>query len=137
MIRELSRAVFHSQSKMKILALLIVCLASVSLADDFKAIDGKEYQNVTVSRIEPDGIVLITKSGISKVYFTELPKEVQERFHYIDPAKAEAERLAAIEKNRTEKRAAKERIAQAILTKTQEQFAVAETEGAHAYEGSE
>jgi hypothetical protein len=26
--------------------------------------------------------VLITNSGISKVYFAELPKEVQERFHY-------------------------------------------------------
>ena len=52
--------------------------ASVSLAlgDDFKAIDGKEYKDATVSRVEPDGIVLRTKSGISKVYFTELPKEV-------------------------------------------------------------
>ena len=32
--------------------------------------------------MEPDGIVLETKSGISKVYFVELPKDVQERFHY-------------------------------------------------------
>jgi hypothetical protein len=69
------------------LVILIVCFASVALADDFKTIDGKEYKNVTVSRVEPDGIVLITKSGISKVYFAELPKEVQERFHY-DPEKA-------------------------------------------------
>src|SRR6059058_3152560 len=53
-----------------------------AVADDFKTIDGKEYKNATVSRVEPDGIVLRTKSGISKVYFTELPKEVQERFHY-------------------------------------------------------
>jgi hypothetical protein len=68
---------------------LIVCFASVVLADDFKTIDGKEYKNVKVSRVEPDGIVLITKSGISKVYFTELPKEVQERFHY-DAAKGQA-----------------------------------------------
>ncbi len=67
---------------MKIFTFLILCFASVVLADDFKAIDGKEYKNVTVSRVEPDGIVLISKSGISKVYFTELPKEVQERFHY-------------------------------------------------------
>jgi len=29
--------------------------------------------------------VLITKSGISKIYFTELPKEVWERFHYDSP----------------------------------------------------
>jgi hypothetical protein len=64
------------------LVILIVCLASIALADDFKTIDGKEYKNVTVSRVEPDGIVLTSQSGISKVYFVELPKEVQERFHY-------------------------------------------------------
>ena len=68
--------------EMKILAFLIFCLASGALADDFRAIDGKEYKNVTVSRVEPDGIVLRTKTGISKIYFVELPKEVQERFHY-------------------------------------------------------
>src|SRR5438046_8955634 len=67
---------------MKILAFLIACFASIALAEDFKAIDGKEYKNVTVSRVEPDGIVVRTKSGISKLYFVELPKEVQERFHY-------------------------------------------------------
>src|SRR6058998_3057680 len=82
MIRELSRAVFRSQSKMTFLTSLALCFASVALADDFKAIDGKEYKNVKVTRVEPDGIVLMSKSGISKVYFTELPKEVQERFHY-------------------------------------------------------
>ncbi|HEY2625209.1 MAG TPA: thioredoxin family protein [Candidatus Udaeobacter sp.] len=74
---------------MKILTFIILCFASVALAEDFKAIDGKEYKNVTVSRVEPDGITLISKSGISKVYFTELPKEVQERFHY-DAAQATA-----------------------------------------------
>jgi thiol-disulfide isomerase/thioredoxin len=74
---------------MKILTFVILCFASVALAEDFKAIDGKEYKNVTVSRVEPDGIMLMSKSGISKVYFTELPKEVQERFHY-DAAQATA-----------------------------------------------
>ena len=69
--------------------ILIVCFTSIALADDFKTNDGKEYKNVKVSRVEPDGIVLITKSGISKVYFTELPKDVQERFHY-NPAQATA-----------------------------------------------
>ncbi len=67
---------------MKILTFLIACFASVALAEDFTAIDGKEYKSVKISRVEPDGIVLISKSGISKVYFTELPKEVQDRFHY-------------------------------------------------------
>jgi thiol-disulfide isomerase/thioredoxin len=74
---------------MKILTFVILCFASVALANDFKAIDGKEYKNVRVSRVEPDGLVLISKSGISKVYFTELPKEIQERFRY-DAAQAAA-----------------------------------------------
>lgn len=72
-----------------LLVFLLVLVARGLLADDFKTLDGNEYKNVTVSRVEPDGIVLITSVGISKVYFTELPKEVQERFHY-DQAKAAA-----------------------------------------------
>ena len=68
--------------KMKVVASLILCFTTIAVADDFKLVSGKEYKNVTVSRVEPDGIVLRTKSGISKVYFVELPKEVQERFHY-------------------------------------------------------
>jgi hypothetical protein len=64
------------------LAILIVCFASIALADDFKTIAGKEYKNVTVSRVEADGIVIKGKSGISKIYFVELPKDVQERFHH-------------------------------------------------------
>jgi hypothetical protein len=64
------------------LAILAALSASIALAEDFKTIDGKEYKNATVSRVEADGITLKSKSGISKVYFTELPKEIQERFHY-------------------------------------------------------
>jgi hypothetical protein len=71
------------------LAIIAALYTSLALADDFKTINGKEYKNAKVSRVEPDGIVLITKSGISKVYFTELPKEVQQRFNY-EPEKAAA-----------------------------------------------
>jgi hypothetical protein len=69
----------------------VVCLASVSLADDFKTTNGKEYKDVTVSRQEPDGIfVTNAKAGVMvKLYFAELPKEVQERFGY-KPKKAVA-----------------------------------------------
>jgi hypothetical protein len=67
---------------MNVLAFLILCFTTAAFADDFKLVSGKEYKNVTVTRVEPDGIVLKTKSGISKVYFVELQKEVQERFHY-------------------------------------------------------
>ena len=73
------------------LAMLAALSASIALADDFKTIDGKEYKNVSVSRSdEPDGITITNKKSglIAKLYFTELPKEVQERFHY-DPVKAD------------------------------------------------
>jgi len=44
---------------MKTLALvLILCFGSLAFADDFKTVSGKEYKNVTVSRVEPDGIVI-------------------------------------------------------------------------------
>src|SRR5436189_2701660 len=67
----------------------VILTTNTLVAEDFKTVDGKEYKKVTVSRVEPDGIMLTSSSGISKVYFTELPKEIQERFHY-DPAKAAA-----------------------------------------------
>ena len=41
---------------------------------------GKEYKDAIVSRVEPDGIVLRTRSAIVKLYFSELPKDVQKRF---------------------------------------------------------
>jgi hypothetical protein len=69
------------------ITILVTLSVSLALADDFKTINGTECKNATVSRVEPDGIVLKSKSGITKVYFTELPKEVQERFHY-DAAQA-------------------------------------------------
>src|SRR5437867_10389661 len=101
------------------LAILAALSASVALADDFKTTNGKEYKNVTVSRVEPDGIVLSSKSGISKVYFTELPKEVQERFHY-DPEKGaaySAEQNAAAELLRKQQEEAQRQAAEATEKK--------------------
>lgn len=66
----------------KVLTFSIFSFLSAAVADDFKTLNGKEYKDVTITRLEPDGIVLRTNSGITKLYFTELPKDVQERFHY-------------------------------------------------------
>jgi hypothetical protein len=65
--------------------ILAVLFASLALAEDFKTASGKVYKDATVTRVEPDGIELKTKTGISKVYFTELPQDVQERFHWAKP----------------------------------------------------
>jgi hypothetical protein len=64
------------------LAILAALSVSMALAEDFKTTNGKEYKDATITRVEGDGIVIRTKTGISKVYFSELSKDVQERFHY-------------------------------------------------------
>jgi len=67
------------------LVILAALFASLALSEDFKTINGKVYKDATVSRIEGDGIVLRTETGVFKVYFTELPHDVQERFHWAKP----------------------------------------------------
>jgi hypothetical protein len=64
------------------LAILAALWVSMALAEDFKTTNGKEYKDATITRVEGDGIVIRTKTGISKIYFSELPKDVQEKFHY-------------------------------------------------------
>ena len=66
----------------KLFTILLLSFAAAALSEDFKTVNGKEYKDATVTRVEPDGIVVKTNSGITKVYFTELPKDVQEHFHY-------------------------------------------------------
>jgi hypothetical protein len=109
------------------IATIAMLAASLAPADDFKTINGKEYKNATVSRVEPDGIVLRTKSGVSKVYFSELPKDVQRRFHSTESGdNSDAEHLAA-----------NERKAAAILTKAQEDFEAEEMRAEVAYKNSQ
>jgi hypothetical protein len=74
------------------LAILAFLSGSLALAEDFKTINGKIYKDATISRVEADGIVLKTNMGISKVYFIELPKDVQERFLPSPPKTGAAER---------------------------------------------
>jgi chromosome segregation ATPase len=66
------------------LAILVALFASIALADDFKTLDGKEHQNVTVTNQDPCTITVSDKKAgrILRFYFTELRKDVQERFHY-------------------------------------------------------
>jgi len=132
-----------NRDRTKLAALFIAGVTTITLADDFRTLRGKEYKNATVTRIEADGIVLKTKAGISKVFFVELPEDVQQRFHYDDPAKVEAERAAktaALQRakgdERTQQRADKEQKARAILTKTGEEFEAAESRAAQAYRNS-
>jgi hypothetical protein len=105
----------------KLLSVLTLSLVLVASADDFKTLAGKEYKNATVSRVEPDGIVLTSKAGISKVYFTELPKEVQERYGYDSQKAAEysAQQSAGVEQVRKQKEETSRQKAEALQKENQ------------------
>lgn len=88
-----------NSQKTTITILATLSAISLALADDFKTIDGKIYKDATISHVEADGIVIKTKTGIAKIYFVELPKDVQERFHYgsAPTAKAVTQRIEEAE----------------------------------------
>lgn len=137
------------------LAILMALSASFAVADDFKTTKGKEYKNATVSRVEPNGIVIKFKGGIVKILFTELPKDVQLRFGY-DTNKIEAEQAGAraaeekrieeqkaAERERAEKEkgaeaehAEKEKKATADLNRLHEQFKSSEQSALQTYESA-
>jgi hypothetical protein len=109
--------------------ILTVCFASIALADDFTTINGKEYKNATISRVEADGIVIRTKTGISKIYFVELPKDVQERFHYGSATPTGKAVTQRIDEAESAKHAAAfvsdaDRFAQQVATKLEERESI-------------
>ena len=110
------------------LAILASLSASLALAEDFKTVSGKIYKDATISHVEADGIVLRTKTGISKVYFAELPKDVQERFHYGSAAptgKAVTQRIDKAESaNRPDPLSAADRFAQQVAKKLDERESI-------------
>jgi hypothetical protein len=72
-----------------ILVIVAALYSSLALADDFKTINGKEYKNAAVSRVEPDGLVIKFSGGIVKVPFTDLSEELRRKYNY-EPEAAKA-----------------------------------------------
>lgn len=65
--------------------ILLICWAAIFLpvlsrAEDFSLSDGREFKDVTVTRVLPDGIMVMTDDGVIKIPFNLLPKDVQEAF---------------------------------------------------------
>jgi hypothetical protein len=112
----------------KTASMSLVVSASLGLADDFKTIDGKIYKDATISHVEADGIVIKTKTGISKIYFVELPKDVQERFHYgsaTPTGKAVTQRIDKAESaNHPDPLTAADRFAQQVAKKLDERESI-------------
>src|SRR6476659_8225679 len=112
------------------ITILAMLSASLALAEDFKTVSGKIYKDATISHVEADGIVLRTKTGISKVYFAELPKDVQERFHYgsaMPTGKAITQRIDKTESaNHVDPLSAADKFAEKVAKKLDEREAILE-----------
>jgi len=78
-------------------AILCALLALPAPAADLTTTEGKVYKNFTIRKVEPDGLAITHESGLAKVPFTKLSKEIQKEHGY-DPEKA-----AQFAKERAEK----------------------------------
>jgi hypothetical protein len=119
------------------LVIIAALFASLALAEDLKTTNGKEYKDAKVTRVEPDGVVITFRGGMVKIYFVELPKDVQRRFGYdSDKLEAQAAAARAAEAKRIEEQKEKEKNAEAGLKPLLEQFQVAEQRSAQAYQSA-
>lgn len=100
-----------------------------SYGDDITTLKGKTYQNITVTRVEPDGITVRHTSGIEKLFFSELPQETRAKYGY-DPEKHrrhyEAQQGAA-------RQAAQSRSLDALAIHVEARLSQVQREGALAY----
>lgn len=66
---------------------LILSMGCLASAENITNTMGKVYSNLEIRRVEPDAIVVMGKSGIWRIPFTELSEDLQKRFKY-DPVLA-------------------------------------------------
>jgi hypothetical protein len=66
---------------------LAACLGCA--AGDLTTLDHVTYQDVRVTRVDADGIIALYSGGGGKIFFTNLPPEIQQKYGY-DPVKAAA-----------------------------------------------
>ena len=72
------------------LAAVVVSLPlSPARAEELPLANGRTLSGVTIMRVEPDGLVVRTATGIQTIPFTELAESLR-ALHGYDPAKAEA-----------------------------------------------
>jgi hypothetical protein len=65
----------------------VLAIAAATRAEDIETTSHKVYKNATITRAEPDGIMVTYSDGIVKLRFDELPESIRSRFNY-DPEAA-------------------------------------------------
>lgn len=68
--------------------IVLVAAATLAHADTIVTTKGEKFENVTISRAEPDGLVISSTYGIIKIPFAELSPELQRKYHYDSNAAA-------------------------------------------------
>jgi len=90
----------ESKRKMKKIILIVAVSASLGHGSmvgdriDIQTLDGREFSNAKISRIEPDGLMVMTEDGITKVAFENMPQNLRSKFEAgptEEPASHEAE----------------------------------------------
>lgn len=56
--------------------------ATYTAAEDIETLKREVYKNATVSRVEPDGIVITHAAGIVKIPFEELSEQFRQKYNY-------------------------------------------------------
>ena len=61
---------------------VVLCIAIAAFGEDFRNKDGKVIVSGSVTRVEPDGLMIRTPEGIEKIGFGVLDEPTQKRFGY-------------------------------------------------------
>ena len=99
--------------------LLLIFNAPFVRADDITTLSGQRYIGVAISRVEPDGLIVVKSDGIVKILFIDLSPELRAKYGY-DPNKA-AEFSAALQAADVQRQAEAAAVAAAnaaVATKT-------------------
>lgn len=73
--------------KYPLIIIAFVLTASSLRADEITTLKGEKFTSVTITRVEPDGIVVRKSDGIVKIPFSDLSPELRAKYGY-DPEKA-------------------------------------------------
>src|ERR1035438_7040862 len=94
---------------MRLLCTVIVAglCCSMAWAEDW-TVNGKDYHNVTVGKVEPDRVHITYDGGIGTVMLSDLTPELQKRFNYDPKAAAQASQQKAAADAQAEAEVAKE-----------------------------
>ena len=99
---------------------LLLCLPALSAGggekpdslghfDSLRTLDGQEFKNVRVRRIDPDGLSVFHSRGAAKIPFLQLPEDIRFQFGFdAEKAKEYAAARAARRKRYEESRPARE-----------------------------